>query len=325
MNQTDNKLLMPPDALLRAVEINRDTPHTFFLGAGTSLSAGIPDAETCIWQWKRDVYRSNHPGENGRLRDESLPQTRQTIQQWLDSDGDYPKSGTCAEYGFFAEYCYPIAADRRQYFQRLTEQGEPTVGHHLLCLLAEADIVRAVWTTNFDDLLLRTAATSHVTPVEVNLDAVQRVNRPPRRGELLYVALHGEYRYDALKNTPEEIRKQDQVLLDALSEQLKTHSLIVSGYSGRDACILNTLKTAYSQPGTGRLYWCGYRDETPSTRIQELLETARSHGRMAYYISTQGFDDLLVRLTLHCLSGELLERAQRMLGVEEDRGELPGR
>ena len=60
MNRTDNKLLMPPDALVRAVEINRDTPHAFFLGAGTSLSAGIPDAETCIWQWKRDIYRSNH-------------------------------------------------------------------------------------------------------------------------------------------------------------------------------------------------------------------------------------------------------------------------
>ena len=313
--------MLPVDALVRSVEMNQDTPHAFFLGAGTSIAGGIPDAETCLWQWKRDIYRSHHPGLNGQLMDVSLPETRVQIETWLDGAGRYPSAGSVEEYGFFAEACYPIADDRRQYFQRLAEGGKPTIGHHLLCKLAEADIVQSVWTTNFDGLVLRACASHSITPIEVTLDTAERVQRPPRRGELLHVALHGEYRYTALKNTSEEVREQDKMLRDALIEQARTHTLIVSGYSGRDGCIMETFQRAYSQPGAGRLYWCGYLDEQPNPAVLDLLMVARQSGHIAYYVPTQGFDDLLKRLALHCLRDvELAIFDPSQQGISQDGG-----
>src|SRR5262245_14837368 len=122
------------DAFVRSVCINRSMPHAFFLGAGASIQAGIPDADTCVWQWKRDIYLTNHPGANELLQDVSLPETRAVVQSWLDAQGNYPSLGSPEEYSFYVERCYPIAEDRRQYFQRLSERARPTVGHHLLCL-----------------------------------------------------------------------------------------------------------------------------------------------------------------------------------------------
>ena len=50
------------------------------------------------------------------------------------------------------------------------------------------------------------------------------------KGEILCVSLHGDYRYDPLKNTPEELRDQEKELQKALVGELKNTPLIVTGY-----------------------------------------------------------------------------------------------
>jgi len=75
---------------------------------------------------------------------------------------------------------------------------------------------------------------------------------------------------------------------------------------------METLNRAYSQVGPARLYWCGREGEDILDSVQKLLLTARSHGREAYYVPTFGFDDLLLRLSMHCLSGNLLQRARQL-------------
>lgn len=104
-------------------------------------------------------------------------------------------------------------------------------------------------------------------------------------GELLHVALHGDYRYDALKNTDEETRKQDASLRAALVEHCRDTSVIVSGYSGRDASVMDALRSAYAEAGTGRLYWCGFGEEIPA-HVQDVpsespatagLSSSRTH------------------------------------------------
>jgi hypothetical protein len=40
------------DAAIRSVEVNRRSPHALFLGAGASLTSGVPSAWSCLLQWK---------------------------------------------------------------------------------------------------------------------------------------------------------------------------------------------------------------------------------------------------------------------------------
>lgn len=305
-------LILPLDAFVRAVGVNRNSPHALFLGAGASVSSGIPSAWTCIWEWKRSIFLTNNPGLEDQFSELSLPSVRGRIQRWLNDKGCYPCEDSAEEYSFYIERCFPIADDRRRYFQEKVRAAKPHVGYQVSCLLAEAEIIRSVWTTNFDGLVARAAGAFPLTPIEVGIDCQQRVPRQPSKGELLCVSMHGDYRYDLLKNTEKELQEQEAALREALSTYLADTSLIVCGYSGRDASVMKALVDAYSKSGPGTLYWCGYGGDVPSA-VENLINTARSRGRTATFVPAQGFDDLLTRLARHCLTNGQLDKARTII------------
>ena len=131
----------------------------------------------------------------------SLPGVQRRIQSWLNDQGRFPSAGAPEDYGFYVEQCFPIAGDRRAYFQEKVRVARPHVGYQLLCHLAEAGLVGSVWSTNFDGLTARAAAAFSVTPVEIGIDSQQRLVRQASQGELLCVSMHGDYRYDSLKKS----------------------------------------------------------------------------------------------------------------------------
>lgn len=307
------------DALVRSVSLRKTEPHGLFLGAGASITSGIPSAENCIWEWKRQIFITKNVGLEPQFRDTSLPSVRERIQQWLDKEGHYPAAGSAEEYGFYVEQCYPIADDRRTYFERLRTGIEPFVGYRGLALLAKHDVVKEVWTTNFDSLGAQAATAAGIAVVEAGLDSAHRIRRPSAR-ELLHVALHGDYRYDALKNTDEETWKQDASMRAALVEHGRDTSVIVSGYSGRDASVMEALRSTYAETGPGRLYWCGFDEEIPE-HVQELLAIAGGAGREAFYVVSRGFDDLIVRIALAALTGEAQEQAKQLYTLAHDDAE----
>lgn len=319
-------VVLSVDAFVRSIGINKTTAHLFLLGAGASVSSGMPSAEQCIWEWKRDIFLTKNPGMEEQFSELSLVGVRQNIQRWLDHQDRYPRRDTPEEYGCYIEGCYPIPGDRRAYFQEKVREAQPYVGYRLLCHLAGLGMVRAIWSTNFDGLAARAAQEFHITPIEVGIDSQDRLPRVARKGELLCISLHGDYRYDWLKNTSEELQDQESHLRDQLVHQVQEAPLVVTGYSGRDASIMDTLIEAYSAPGTGALYWCGYGSPDPPGPIADLIQTARLNGYSAFYVPTDGFDDFLIRLALHCSEGEQQECARQLISpvIEESRaGRVP--
>lgn len=306
-------LVMPIDAFVRSISINRDTPHSLFLGAGASVSSGIPSAEKCIMEWKGRIFTSANPGLEKEVGHLFLASVQSRIQSWLDRQAGFPPAGSLAEYSFYVECCYPLSDDRRAYFQNLVKVGRPSYGYRLLALLAEEGAVDSVWSTNFDCYPAQATVGSPVTAIEVGLDSTGRIERLPRKSELLCVALHGDYRYDALKNTTKELQQQDSELRAAFAQHVRDQTVIVIGYSGRDDSVMECLANAMKQKGVGRLYWCGFQDPEPSAKVAALIALARSVGRQAFYVPANGFDDTMRRLALQCLEGDIGERAKVVL------------
>lgn len=308
----DTPIIMPVDRFIRSVAINKNKPHSLLIGAGASLSSGMPSATDCIWEWKKIIATSKDHTLNKLLYDLSLPSVRQIIQRVLDNEGIYPSNGAKNEYSFYIEECFE-PPDRQQYFKEKAQKSRPSNGYRFLVLLAEAGIVRSVWTPNFDGLVSRVAASSTegLTVIEIGIDTQNRFLRQPGDNELLHVFLHGDYRYDALKNTSDEVRQLDEEMRNELVRHLRDNSLIVIGYSGRDQSIMDALKSAYSQKGSGRLYWCGYNSD-PSPEVLNLLEVAYKHNRLAYYVNTEGFDDVMLQIAMNCLEDRYLERADTL-------------
>jgi len=315
-------LILGQDAFIRKIGLNKDIKHGFFLGAGASISSGIPSAESCIWEWKRSIFLSNNAGLEPQFSELTLNSTRDKIQRWLDNQAHYPKLGEVSEYSFYIEKCYDTHEDRRKFFDSKIRSAKPYIGYKLLCLWAEAQLSDTIFTTNFDNLVIRTASNFELTPIEIGIDSQSRISRHISPGELMCISLHGDYRYDNLKNTDLELQNQEKVFIDYLIEFTKDYSLIVSGYSGRDKSIMECLVKAYSEVGTGSIYWCGYGDEIPSN-IESLLLLARKNNRLAFFVPTNGFDDLMKKLALYCLEGATAEKARSIISQEELSVTLP--
>lgn len=290
------KLRLDYDAFLRSFKRNIDVPHSVLLGAGSSITSGIQSAYDCIWEWKKDIYLSKNVNASDYYKNYKDDSVRKSIQKWLDSQGEYPKLDSNEEYSFFAERAYPISDDRRKYFQSLIENKQPYIGYKLLCLLAEHNVIKSVWTTNFDGLIVRSAHQNGLTPIEINLDNVDRIYRNQSNKELLAIALHGDYEYSSLKNTTDELDSQNDVFVETLSNYHIDKNLIIIGYSGRDKSLMDALKNAFTRKGAGRLYWCGYGNHI-SDEVEDLLATVRKAGREAHFIATDGFDKTVIHLT----------------------------
>ena len=94
------------------------------------------------------------------------------------------------------------------------------------------------------------------------------------------VKLHGDFRSRRLKNTTDELRRQDAILRRALLEASKRFGLVVAGYSGRDISIMETLTVAVNTRGAlpGGLFWLHRGDGEPMTAVADLLALARERG-----------------------------------------------
>lgn len=122
------------DAFVRSFVQNRDTSFAFLLGAGASITSGIPSADDCIWDWKRMIYCSSQSSIPPFI-DPKSDTCKDIIQKWLNSQGKFLPAGDLKEYSFYAEAALPIEGDRVKYFEHLAQGKQPYIGYKLLCLL----------------------------------------------------------------------------------------------------------------------------------------------------------------------------------------------
>ena len=289
------------DAFLRSIKQNLDGSFGVLLGAGASISSGIQSAHDCIWDWKASIYQTLSGCQQNLVDPKKSNRSKTIIQKWLDSQMGFPQAESSDEYSFYAEKAYQIEADRIKYFQNLCQDKTPYVGYKLLCLLNKYGVVKSIWSTNFDGLVERAAQQANITPITINLDCVNRIYRTESCNELLYIALHGDYKYSTLKNTARELDSQHAEFVSAMCRYFVDKNLIVIGYSGRDKSLMSALNQAFTDKGAGRLYWCGYGNNiTPE--VQELITNIRKAGRTAYYIDADGFDNIMLSLMKYCYS-----------------------
>lgn len=309
------------DEFLRSLKQNIGTPHALLLGAGASVESGVQSAADCIWEWKKEIFLSQNPGMVGTYDNAKQDNVRRVIQRWINTQNSYPPENSPEEYSFFVEKAYRIPEDRRRYFQGLVTGKEPSLGYHLIAMLAQRNIIKSIWTTNFDGLMVKCAHQyTPLVPIEITAQTTDRLYRGDVDGELLCVALHGDYKYGDLKNTEQELDTQDGELVKALRHELTNRDLIVFGYSGRDASLMRALAQVYSDRGAGKLFWCGYGADIPAP-VANLIEHANEHGRGAFYIATSGFDSAMYAIARHCMSNDTVfiskvDEIKRKLAIE---------
>lgn len=294
---------MDLDALIRSICL-RDRHYAFFFGAGTSITSGIPSAWECIWQWKLSLFLTQNSHINSKLLGPcTLPHVQKIVQKWLDDQKSYPPINSDFEYGRYAEKCFPQAPDRQQWFKGLVSKSNPHIGYKLLGLLAELGKIKWIWTPNFDDLVERGRPSDRRRSfLQIGQDSSKRLENIRFESEdIVQVFLHGDYRYDSLSNTEQELKALNAGLLKYFVSSLSEFPLVVMGYSGRDDSIMNALSEAYRNKNKGGLFWCNMENAPLSEKVTALIKTAKDAGNVAEIITFEGFDDFMIRLARYWL------------------------
>lgn len=288
---------------LRAFKVLPNEGIGFFLGSGCSVSAGIPTGNQLIWELKRNIYCSSTKTKEEVFNDLGLRANQEKIQSYFDQLSDSPKYGSNSEYSYYFEKCYPQAVHRKMFLKERMLNKEPTLGHLCLGSLIENKKVSRVFTTNFDDLiekgiLTHSSSCSYVKYSEDNKSFPDESN-----ANLPWIMkLHGDYLYDSLANTENELKSLEERFHSYLQNYAKKGGLILVGYSGSEESILGCLENilSFENPFPNGFYWAVRKGEKVNDRVEKLIEAISSKNALTGIVEIESFDEFCFDLADTC-------------------------
>jgi hypothetical protein len=279
----------------------RPQQFAWFIGAGTSAAAGLPTAWDIIWDLKRRYYCREENQDISR-QDVQLAAIRTRIQAYMLSNG-FPNEGDPDEYTTYFEKVFGQNKERqRQYLTAILSEDKVTlsIGNRVLGALLTTGRIRAAFTTNFDTVVERAVAEVAGRSVSAyHLEGAASASRALSNEEYpFYCKLHGDFRYDSIRNLRDDLATQNEDLSKALVTAVNRFGLIVAGYSGRDASVMRLLRCALSTPNPypHGLYWTGMKKAPVLSAVTELIDDAKRAGVKAAFVEVETFDAFMLRL-----------------------------
>ncbi|MCY4237594.1 MAG: SIR2 family protein, partial [Rhodospirillaceae bacterium] len=279
----------------------RPQNFAWFLGAGASRSAGLPTATDIIWDLKRRHYcrEENQEIERQDVQNEAV-QAR--IQSFLDARG-FPDQWTDDEYAIYFERIFGADRERQRRYLRdilSEERVSLSVGNRVLGALIASSLSRIVFTTNFDSVVEKSVAeVGDKSITAFHLEGSHAANAALNNEEYpIYCKLHGDFRHESIKNLPDDLVRQNQELAACLVNAGRRFGLVVAGYSGRDASIMEVLHSVLDGGNAfpHGLFWTGLKGSAVPPGVERLLQEAERAGVKARYVEIETFDALMLRL-----------------------------
>src|ERR1700733_5229018 len=192
--------------LISEARKNNQPKPIVFLGAGASISAGIPGSRQII----EDILKkfSKKP----------------EIKKIEDADKDYYNLMGC------------LNTEERHNLLRgyiTDDKVKINVSHIYLAQMVKEDYVDYVLTVNFDDLFLKACALFNFIPPVYDISILKDYTTTTlTEGSITY--LHGQHHGFWLLNTGEELNKVTQYIPTILDRICNKRTWIIVGYSGED-------------------------------------------------------------------------------------------
>ncbi|WP_246694251.1 SIR2 family protein [Mesorhizobium sp. M2E.F.Ca.ET.209.01.1.1] len=167
--------------------------------------------------------------------------------------------------------------------------------------------VDCVFTTNFDPLIEESALSANAIlqvadqnrPTVAAIDSANRAMRCLNESDWPLVAkLHGDYQSIAIKNTGSELEEQDAQMRRVLVEAGKRFGMVIVGYSGRDASIMEALTAVLDTPSPfpNGLYWVTSSSSRLLPAVNEFLNRAQASGVDVAVVECATFDELAANI-----------------------------
>jgi NAD-dependent SIR2 family protein deacetylase len=273
----------------------------WFLGAGTSRSAGLPTASDIIWDLKRRYY-CLHENQNLHSHDINNKAIKQKIQTYMDSKG-FQALWSPEEYSFYFDLIFGDDDQAQQrYIHDILNNNKISlnIGHRVLAGLMEMGKARIVITTNFDEVIEtafaevagKSLSTFHLEGSYAALDALNGEHFP------LYAKVHGDFRYRSIKNLTKDLHSNDREIQKCFLAAATRYGLVISGYGGRDENVMSMLHEAIDQNNSFPygIFWTVPRLSSVERCVLELITYAKDKGLRTGIVETGTFDEMLSKI-----------------------------
>jgi tetratricopeptide (TPR) repeat protein len=250
----------------------------FLIGAGCSISAGIPAApgvaKHCATMlaktYSRGAFTDNDPNK---------------ALSWLVENGTVELSGDLSLkkdgshwgrlYSYFFEAHLKSPNQQRDVINEIIDQASDGLNWAHACLgeLVNKRYVHTVLTTNFDQLVLQGIIRTGIMPVTADgLEALNRITGKPKRPQVIH--LHGSMHTYNLRNSRVALSEtsSDRGALSMIHSLLQQCDLlVVVGYGGGEEGVMQLLREAAQTLPQLVIYWVTYQKG-----IDSLSKNARA-------------------------------------------------
>ena len=287
------------DTFLRSFKVLSNQSFDLFLGSGASVNSGIPSGGDLVWHFKREILSSKKIINGKKFTDLKIEANKQIIQNYFDQRGD---SNITNPYSHYFKECYPDSLVRKEFLSDLVRDKKPSIGFLCLSALVERQKFNVVWTTNFDDLIEKAITALNYKSCQIvspdNASSVQQFNSDIPT----VVKLHGDFRYDPLQNTNEELQELEASLHTKFLDASTQKGILVVGYSGSDKSVMTTLEKALEKPNAfpKGLIWCIPKGLQPSKDLEALIEKAHQQNNRSGFLEIDNFDYFLHEIYKTC-------------------------
>lgn len=276
--------------------VEKNPNYCLLLGAGCSVTSGIPSGGELIDKWRREIFTDHSETDEAYSTEAAKKILKEKFSQWYSETN---------EYSSLFEKKYDLPSQRRKFIEELVSEKTPSIGYAYLVNLVKNNYLNSIFTTNFDDLL--NEAFYHYSDRRPMLCAhdssVNSINLYSSRPKI--IKLHGDYLFDDIKGSLRETESLEQNTKNKLVETLKGQGLISVGYGGYDRSVMDVISYLLRLDDhlTNGVYWCIRKGETISEEVRKLLWRDK-----VYYVLIDGFDEFFAELNLKLTNGLSLEQ-----------------
>ncbi len=272
---------MEPEEFVRRLRAQAGEPdrrYAFFVGAGCSVSSGVPAAGALVQErWLP------------RLKSWRAPHDLRPLDEWAKAEfPDYDPGAPALAYGPVMEAVFMSADDRQREVEALCESRFPNFGYAVLAELVAYPngAFNVVLTTNFDDLMPDAQYLfTDARPLVIHHESLAGYIRVTRTRPML-VKVHGDHRLSP-QNTGTETEHLKEAIDRPVRLLLHDRGLVFIGYGGNDRGIVEMLEKLEPDALPHNVYWVSGSE--PQGVIRPWLDA-----RGAVWIQKHDFDELMV-------------------------------
>lgn len=242
----------------------------FLLGAGASVSSGIPTGATLARTWYDDIA--------AMLTDAEL-------QQWIADKQVNPDNLAESYTAIYAQRFISNYTVGYEALQKLMSKADPSIGYLILAKILSETRHSFVITTNFDYLVEDALfMVTNKRPMVCGHEALANfIHAQSSRPTI--VKVHRDLMLEPFNHTNNTSTLSGD-WINTLKPIVKDFHLVVIGYGGNDGSLMGYLKEL-PQDNRQPIYWCCREPNNLSDKAQSLLI------KKDYIVPIRGFDELM--------------------------------